>query len=139
MASGGAYRRTISVELPGRKIGKAIKRGAIKIEVGMGTVTRDVARRGVAGAESSARSMGGVQGHVVDEGAIFVQGGNNIRLDPRKSPAVFGATFGGGRRPTTRQFPPWLGSGYDAGYLLYPDLRALRLEAVVANIIDRAL
>lgn len=33
---------------------------------------------------------------------------------------LFGAEFGGGRRPTTRQFPPWTGR---RGYWFWPTLR----------------
>lgn len=33
----------------------------------------------------------------------------------------FGAEFGGGRRPTTRQFPPWAGR---RGYWFWPTVRA---------------
>ncbi len=32
----------------------------------------------------------------------------------------FGAEFGGGRRPTTRQFPPWVGR---RGYWFWPTIR----------------
>lgn len=47
-----------------------------------------------------------------------------IRLFVDEHPYILGAEFGGGRRPTTRQFPPWRGKGETAGYMLYPTLRA---------------
>lgn len=37
---------------------------------------------------------------------------------------IYGAEFGGGRRPTTRQFKPWRGNKGDAGYFLWPTVRA---------------
>lgn len=40
-----------------------------------------------------------------------------------RTPFAFGAEFGGGSRPATRQFRPWKGSGKDAGYFLYPTIR----------------
>ncbi len=36
---------------------------------------------------------------------------------------MWGAEFGGQRRPTTGQFFPWRGSGAGAGYFLYPAVR----------------
>lgn len=36
---------------------------------------------------------------------------------------VWGAEFGGGRRPTTRQFSPWRGNSTGAGYFLWPTVR----------------
>ena len=46
-----------------------------------------------------------------------------IRLFIDEHPYILGAEFGGGRRPTTRQFPPWRGKGDTAGYMLYPVIR----------------
>jgi hypothetical protein len=37
--------------------------------------------------------------------------------------AMWGAEFGGRRRPTTQQFLPWRGSGEGAGYFLWPAIR----------------
>lgn len=52
----------------------------------------------------------------------------------------FGAEFGGGRRLTTRQFPPWRGSGSTAGYFLYPTARqrGKRYFEMWAEAIDKA-
>jgi len=136
-----AYRRTLSVEFEGGKVARDLRRAGIKIEVGMGTITRTITSRSVASAHARGRSLGGVHAHVVAQGAIFVQGGNSIRLDARKSPAIMGAVFGGGRRPTTQQFPLWRGSGRDAGYMVYPDLREQEgeIDRLVVELIDRAL
>lgn len=134
-----AYRRTVSVEFEGTKVARHLRRAGAKIEVGMGTITRTVARRAVISAHATGRRFGGVQAHVIP--GIYVQGGNNIRLDVRQQPAIMGAVFGGGRRPSTRQFPPWRGSGRDAGYMVYPDLleQEAELETLVVDLIERAL
>ena len=39
---------------------------------------------------------------------------------------IWGAEFGGGARPTTRQFKPWLGNDTGAGYFLWPTVRGDR-------------
>ena len=54
---------------------------------------------------------------------------------------MWGAEFGGGRRPTTRQFRPWRGSGSDAGYILYPAVRrnAERTGELYSEALDAAL
>lgn len=39
---------------------------------------------------------------------------------------IWGAEFGGGRRPETSQFLPWRGSGDGAGYFLWPAVRGDR-------------
>ena len=49
----------------------------------------------------------------------------SIALGSAAVPFALGAEFGGGRRPTTQQFPPWRGSGKTAGYFLYPTVRTL--------------
>lgn len=136
-----AYRRTLSVEFDGHKVARQLRKAGARIEVGMGTVTRAVVSRTVAASHARGRSLGGVHAHVVNQGAIHAQSGNNIRLDPRRSPAVMGAVFGGGRRPTTQQFPPWRGAGREAGYMVYPDLRQQerQIDTIVTNLIDQAL
>jgi hypothetical protein len=105
----------------------------------MGTVTRAVTSRGVAETRRAAESMGSVQAHILP--GLNVYQGNNVRLDVRAQPAILGAVFGGGRRPTTRQFDPWRGSGREAGYILFPELREqeLFLDRTVTTLIDKAL
>lgn len=133
-----SYRRTLKVEFEGGEAANALHRAGAKIEIGMGTITRTVATRAVAGARRRGASLGGVHKHVLP--GMRAQA-NNIKLDPRSQPAIFGAVFGGGRRPTTRQFPPWRGSGREAGYMIYPDLRAeeRQIDRLVVELIDRAL
>lgn len=73
-----------------------------------------------------ARSKGTSLGSVHAKAAPGIKAINQrpiIRLFIDEHPYILGAEFGGGRRPTTRQFPPWRGKGDTAGYMLYPTLR----------------
>lgn len=131
-----SYRRTIFVEFEGGKAAKRLRKAGAKIELGMGTVTRAVTSRAVRDTRQAAEAMGGVQEHILP--GILIKGGNNVRLDFRNHPAIFGAVFGGGARPTTQQFDPWLGQ--DA-YILFPELRGQEamMDRIVTELIDRAL
>lgn len=133
------YRRTLTVEFDGGKVARHLRRAGARIELGMGTVTRAVTSRTVAATTQAGNRLGGVHHHVLP--GINIYGGNNVRLDTRNQPAVLGAVFGGGRRPTTRQFPPWRGSHRDAGYMLFPELREQErfLDVTVVELIDKAL
>jgi hypothetical protein len=53
---------------------------------------------------------------------------NNSRSGARQTigDVIWGAEFGGGARPSTSQFSPWLGSGPGAGYFLYPTIRGMQ-------------
>lgn len=55
------------------------------------------------------------------------QTGAAINLGGPAYPFALGAEFGGQRRPTTRQFKPWLGR---TGYALYPTIRDTRAETI---------
>lgn len=73
-----------------------------------------------------ARSFGEGLGSVHTKAAPGIKAINQrpiIRLFVDEHPYILGAEFGGGRRPTTRQFPPWRGKGDEAGYMLYPTIR----------------
>lgn len=73
-----------------------------------------------------ARGRGSSLGSVHRKAAPGIKAINQrpiIRLFVDEHPYILGAEFGGGRRPTTRQFPPWRGKGDTAGYMLYPTLR----------------
>jgi hypothetical protein len=89
-----------------------------------------------------ARARGAGLGSVHRHAAPAIKAVNQapiIRLFGDAHPEVFGAEFGGGRRPTTRQFPPWRGSGEDAGYMLFPTIRertAATFEERYADIIQ---
>ena len=76
-------------------------------------------------ARQRAQSLGGVHAHAARRG---LRGGATqntawIKLAANTEPTILGAEFGGGARPTTRQFPPWRGSGGGAGYFVYPTIR----------------
>lgn len=75
-------------------------------------------------ASTRAANLGGVARHVVP-GIKSVGRGNGVfvRLDGASQPAIFGAEFGGGARPTTRQFQPHVGR---QGYFLYPTIAEVK-------------
>lgn len=63
-----------------------------------------------------------------DRVPVIVAGGSRrVRPSTRSARKVtagdifFGSEFGGGRRPSTRQFPPWVGK---TGYWFWPTVRA---------------
>jgi hypothetical protein len=63
-----------------------------------------------------------------DRVPVIVAGGSRrVRPSTRSGRRVtagdifFGSEFGGGRRPSTRQFPPWVGT---TGYWFWPTVRA---------------
>lgn len=79
----------------------------------------------------AARMRGASLGSVHAKAAPGIKAVNQapiVRLFGDDHPYIFGAEFGGGSRPRTRQFPPWRGKGEDAGYMLYPTIRE-RLES----------
>lgn len=67
--------------------------------------------------------------------------GAGVIIDGEKVPYALGAEFGGGARPTTKQFPPWRGAGSDAGYAVYPTIRAEagNIEEFFVMALDKAL
>lgn len=54
---------------------------------------------------------------------------------------IWGAEFGGGARPTTRQFKPWRGNDTGAGYFLWPTVRGDRdfIETAYGDAILEAI
>lgn len=78
----------------------------------------DIAKR----ARARGHELGSVHGHAAP-GLRAVNQAPIVRLFVDEHPEILGAEFGGGRRPTTRQFPPWRGKGEDAGYMLFPTIR----------------
>ena len=84
-----------------------------------------VSQEVLARARSRAGALGGVHRHAARRG---LRGGATqntawIKLVASTEPTILGAEFGGGAKKTTRQFPPWRGSGSDAGYFVYPEIR----------------
>ena len=81
-------------------------------------------------ARQRAQGLGGVQAHAVRRGlrAGATQNTAWIKLLADKEPTILGAEYGGGARPTTRQFPPWRGSGGGSGYFVWPTIRGMARE-----------
>lgn len=99
-----------------------------------------IAKRVASDAARSAREQGGAAALVAPtiragrDRVPLVRMGSAKRLPPRNGKPrrgshqtigdiIWGAEFGGGARPATRQFRPWLGSGRGAGYFLWPAVR----------------
>jgi hypothetical protein len=134
-----SYARGFRVEFDNNKAAARLRKAGAAIEVGMGTVRREFAARGAERARAKGASLGSVHRHA-SAGISAVR--DTIKMDTGRHPEIMGAEFGGGRRPRTRQFPPFRGSGpRTAGYMLYPALRELEgdLDTVIARLIDRAL
>lgn len=98
------------------------------------------------GATTKAQSLGGVHAHAARRGlrAGATQNTAWIKLLASREPTILGAEFGGGRRSTTRQFPPWRGAGRTAGYFVYPTIRdksddiMREVEDAVRDLLRRA-
>lgn len=104
-----------------REIDKTLPRELRKINL-------EAAKKVQTTAEGTARSLGGVQAKAADSiRAMAEQRGAMIRIDANKYPYAFGAEFGSIR---FKQFPAFKGSGADAGYFVWPSIRAERDEIV---------
>lgn len=87
-------------------------------------VGREVARDVVSEAKGRAQALGGVAAKAAP--SLRASAGAKsagVGLGGPSAPWAPGAEFGGGRRPTTRQFQPWRGNGPGAGYFVYPTIR----------------
>lgn len=95
--------------------------------------SQEIASRVASDAAARASAQGGAAAKVAPsiragrDRVPLVRMGNSspIRSGPRQTigDLIWGAEFGGGARPTTRQFRPWKGSGTGAGYFLWPTVR----------------
>lgn len=107
------------------EIRKALKEVGPENAKEMVKVGRDVAKDVATKARGKAQSLGGVAAKSatsVRPSAGATSAG--VGFGGNSAPWAPGAEFGGGRRPTTRQFEPWRGSGEGAGYFVYPTIRA---------------
>lgn len=95
---------------------KALETGA---EVGIRLANKEASTKVATGAKGAASSLGGVAAHVAP-GIKASAGVKSASVSLGDDPAAPGAEFGGGRRPTTQQFQPWLGH---TGYFLFPTIR----------------
>lgn len=103
---------------------KALKEVGPEAAKEMVQVGREVARGVAADAKGKAQSLGGVAAKSAP--SLRATAGSTsagVSLGGPSAPWAPGAEFGGGRRPTTRQFKPWRGNGPGAGYFLYPTIR----------------
>lgn len=129
---------------------KQLLRDARKVENDLPKVMRQsllpISQSVLSQARQRGQSLGGVQRHAVRRG---LRGGATqnsawIKLAASSEPTILGAEFGGGRRRTTQQFPPWRGSGGGAGYFVFPTIRRMsgdvtdRLEDAVVDLLRRA-
>lgn len=103
-------------------------------------VDRVVGMLATAGANASAGaalSAGSVKRKSDRVPALTAGGSRKVKSSSGKVTAgdvFFGFEFGGGRRPTTQQFPPWLGkTGYWFWPLLRREMPALR-RAYIATL-----
>jgi hypothetical protein len=122
----------------GDEIARSLRRAGGKLRRGLAGIGPSVASRTVSAGRSRGGSLGGVHRHVVP--GIGLRGPATVSLDGRRQPAIFGAVYGGGNRPTTRQFPPFIGRTGRGGYMVIPELRIeqARAERIVDDLIDRA-
>lgn len=111
----------------------------------LGKANKELGEDIVAKADAVAAGLGGVAAHSAAAGlkASARQNAATIILDAGRSPAVFGAEFGGRGRPTTQQFQPFRGSGDTAGYFLFPTIRTEadegHIEERYGRLIDRLM
>lgn len=125
----------VRVKHNGDEIARDLRRANAKLRRGLAAVPREAARQTVKATRQRASQLGGVHRHVVP--GINLVGASTIQLDARRQPAIYGAVWGGGRRPTTRQFPPYRGSGY----MLIPQFREewRTIDRAVNTVLDGAL
>lgn len=128
-------------------LNRTLRRLPKEANVALRDASQAIASMIAATASSAARSVGGVAGIVAptikakrDRVPIVKMGssaklpmeGNGWTRKSRKGDrqtigdVIWGAEFGGGKRPTTRQFKPWLGNDTGAGYFLWPTIRGER-------------
>lgn len=125
-------------------LNKAIRRLPKEAKASLRDANVRIADKVAGDARSRAQSVGGVAKYVgptIRSGrdtVPIVRMGNSSPLPlsgsgwERKSrkgdrqtvgDVIWGAEFGGGKRPTTQQFLPWRGNDTGAGYFLWPAVR----------------
>lgn len=116
------------------------KEASAKLRDGAQDIADEIAREAAARAES----VGGVAKYVAptikakrDRVPVVKMGSSSVlplegdgwkrksRRGQRQTvgDVIWGAEFGGGKRPTTRQFNRWRGNSTGAGYFLWPTVR----------------
>lgn len=115
----------VKIEVPGLNgWRKDLREVDPKLQRELGRAYKAIGGEIVARASSLASSLGGVAAKSAQALKATARATDvSIRLDGERFPWALGAEFGGGP-PRTPQFKPWRGSGPDAGYFLYPTIRA---------------
>jgi hypothetical protein len=96
------------------------------------TASKGIAQMVADEARGRAIRVGGVARHVAPTitatrdrvPAIKMGGSGRLPRGGVVGDVIWGAEYGGQRRPTTQQFQPWRGSSRGAGYFLWPAIRA---------------
>jgi hypothetical protein len=129
--------RTGDIRVEGlRELSRALKEIGPDLQAELRTTNRGVAEREASNAVSAANSIGGVAAKTAP--SIRATAGvrsAGVGFGGAAAPYGAGAEFGGGRRPTTRQFKEWRGSGPDAGYFVYPTIRR-DADAILDDYVD---
>jgi hypothetical protein len=128
--------------IPG--LNKALRSLPKEVSAKMRDAAQGIAGKVAGKAAGAAQSEGGVAALVAPtikarrDRIPVVRMGSNARLpsDSRNrigdrqtiGDVIWGAEYGGGSKPTTRQFEPWRGSGTGAGYFLWPTVRGMNTE-----------
>lgn len=129
---------------------KQFRRDLAEIDKGfvkeLGQEYKQIGQMIQSGAAARASSLGGVAAKAADAVKATARTSDvSIKLSAgTRTPFAFGAEFGGGAKPTTRQFQPWKGNGADAGDFLYPTIAeksqqiVTEFEQVVGRVTARA-
>lgn len=137
----GSAASGISVDgLP--ELQKALRQLDNGLEKELKQANSEVARFVASDAAAAAAALGGVAAKAAPSVKASASSGYaGVALGGPSHPFAAGAEFGGGRRPTTRQFQPWRGAGANAGYFLYPTIRrdAERIETEYGQAADRII
>lgn len=120
------------------ELDRALKELGPDLRAELRQTNRDAAERVAGHAKAAAYSLGGVAAKTapsIKATASFRSAG--VGFGGARAPYGAGAEFGGGRRPTTRQFKPWRGNGSTAGYFVYPTIRR-DADQILDDYVDAA-
>jgi hypothetical protein len=120
-------------------------RKAFKVagDVGFANTEKELYKDIAADIADKAKSRGSDLGSVFAKAAPSMRAGSNgktayVSLGGKAYPYALGAEFGSVRY---KQFQPWRGTGDDAGYFLYPTIRADKdnIEKMAKEAVDKLL
>lgn len=124
----------VAVKLEGwTEFRRALKGAEPKVRKAIGVANKRVADVVAVAARDLAKAQGGVAAKTAESvRALASQKSAQVALGGAAYPFAMGAEFGS---LAYKQFKPWRGSDEDAGYFLYPSIRAKRDE-VAEMILD---